>query len=90
MIRESNDFARAGCNNVGLQALQGLSGLAQIYKQDQLQKAQSAFNQAHANAWKSGDTSALRDFAVKNPAFVQQAQQAVSHLGESQRADMTN
>ncbi|MFT8211573.1 MAG: phage DNA ejection protein [Symbiopectobacterium sp.] len=90
LIRQNNEFARAGGNNVGLQALQGLKGLSDAYKQDQLQKAQAAFNQAHANAWKSGDTSALRDFAVKNPAFVTQAQAAVSHLGEEQRKDIGN
>ncbi|QZN94109.1 phage DNA ejection protein [Symbiopectobacterium purcellii] len=90
LIRQNNEFARAGGNNVGLQALQGLQGLSDAYKQDQLQKAQASFNQAHANAWKTGDTSALRDFAVQNPAFVAQAQQAVSGLDKSQLSDMTN
>ncbi|MGL9720505.1 phage DNA ejection protein [Symbiopectobacterium sp.] len=90
LIRQNNEFARAGGNNIGLQALQGLQGLSDAYKQDQLQKTQAAFNQAHANAWKSGDTTALRDFAVKNPAFVAQAQQAVSGLDAGQRSDMTN
>ncbi|MGG2141180.1 phage DNA ejection protein [Symbiopectobacterium sp. RP] len=90
LIRQNNDFARAGGNNIGLQALQGLQGLSDAYKQDQLQKTQAAFNQAHANAWKSGDTSALRDFAVQNPAFIGQAQQAVSGLDAGQRSDMTN
>ncbi|WP_291971895.1 phage DNA ejection protein, partial [Candidatus Symbiopectobacterium sp.] len=37
-----------------------------------------------------GDTSALRDFAVQNPAFIGQAQQAVSGLDAGQRSDMTN
>ncbi|MGG2143326.1 phage DNA ejection protein [Symbiopectobacterium sp. RP] len=90
LIRQNNDFARAGGNNIGLQALQGLQGLSDAYKQDQLQKTQAAFNQAYANAWKSGDTSALRDFAVQNPAFIGQAQQAVSGLDAGQRSDMTN
>lgn len=88
LIRENNDFARAGGNNIGLQALQGLSGIAGMYQQEQQQNAIKAFNNAHAQAWKSGDTSILRDFAAANPAFVSQAQQAVSGLDDQQKAEM--
>lgn len=88
LIRENNDFARAGGNNIGLQALQGLSGIAGMYQQEQQQNAINAFNNAHAQAWKSGDTSILRDFAAANPAFVSQAQQAVSGLDDQQKAEM--
>jgi hypothetical protein len=88
LIRENNDFARAGGNNIGLQALQGLSGIAGMYQQEQQQNAVKAFNDAHAQAWKSGDTSILRDFAVANPDFVSQAQQAVSGLDAQQKAEM--
>ncbi|EBP3214223.1 acyltransferase [Salmonella enterica subsp. arizonae] len=88
LIRENNDFARAGGNNIGLQALQGLSGIAGMYQQEQQQNAINAFNDAHAQAWKSGDTSILRDFAAANPAFVSQAQQAVSGLDDQQKAEM--
>lgn len=88
LIRDNNDFARAGGNNIGLQALQGLSGIAGMYQQEQQQNAINAFNNAHAQAWKSGDTSILRDFAAANPAFVSQAQQAVSGLDDQQKAEM--
>lgn len=88
LIRENNDFARAGGNNIGLQALQGLSGIAGMYQQEQQKNAINAFNNAHAQAWKSGDTSILRDFAAANPAFVSQAQQAVSGLDDQQKAEM--
>ncbi|EAO7509474.1 phage DNA ejection protein [Salmonella enterica] len=88
LIRENNDFARAGGNNIGLQALQGLSGIAGMYQKEQQQNAINAFNDAHAQAWKSGDTSILRDFAAANPAFVSQAQQAVSGLDDHQKAEM--
>ncbi|EBP0972959.1 acyltransferase [Salmonella enterica] len=88
LIRENNDFARAGGNNIGLQALQGLSGLAGMYQQDQQQQAQNAFNQAHANAWATGDNSGLIKFAQENPAFVAKAQQAVSGLDEQQRNEL--
>ncbi|EKR8233565.1 DNA transfer protein [Escherichia coli] len=88
LIRENNELARSGANNVGLTALRGLAGVADIYNQEQQQKAISAFNKVHANAWASGDPSGLFKFAQENPAFVAQAQQAFSGLNEQQRNDM--
>ncbi|HEC4611544.1 TPA: DNA transfer protein [Escherichia coli] len=88
LIRENNELARSGANNVGLTALRGLAGVADIYKQEQQQKASSAFNKVHADAWASGDPSELFKFAQENPAFVAQAQQAFSGLNEQQRNDM--
>ncbi|HEA7340176.1 DNA transfer protein [Escherichia coli] len=88
LIRENNELARSGVNNVGLTALRGLAGVADIYNQEQQQKAISAFNKVHADAWASGDPSGLFKFAKENPAFVAQAQQAFSGLNEQQRNDM--
>lgn len=88
LIRENNELARSGVNNVGLTALRGLAGVADIYKQEQQQKAINAFNKVHADAWASGDPSGLFKFAQENPAFVAQAQQAFSGLNEQQRNDM--
>ncbi|HAK1936214.1 TPA: DNA transfer protein [Salmonella enterica] len=88
LIRENNDLARSGANNVALTGLRGLAGVADIYKQEQQQKALNAFNQAHANAWATGDNSGLIKFAQENPALVAQAQQAFSGLNEQQRNDM--
>lgn len=88
LIRENNELARSGANNVGLTALRGLTGVADIYKQEQQQKAISAFNKVHADAWASGDPSGLFKFAQENPAFVAQAQQAFSGLNDQQRNDM--
>ncbi|MBZ9062501.1 DNA transfer protein [Escherichia coli] len=88
LIRENNELARSGANNVGLTALRGLAGVADIYKQEQQQKAISAFNKVHADAWASGDPSGLFKFAQENPSFVAQAQQAFSGLNEQQRNDM--
>lgn len=88
LIRDNNDIARSGANNVALTGLRGLAGVADIYNQQQQQEAQNAFNQAQANAWKTGDTSLLRDFAAANPAFVAQAQQAFSGLKEQQRNEL--
>ncbi|EBM8230496.1 DNA transfer protein, partial [Salmonella enterica subsp. enterica serovar Schwarzengrund] len=88
LIRENNELARSGANNVGLTALRGLAGVADIYNQEQQQKAISAFNKVHADAWASGDPSGLFKFAKENPAFVAQAQQAFSGLNDQQRNDM--
>lgn len=88
LIRENNDLARSGANNVALTGLRGLAGVADIYNQEQQQKALNAFNQVHANAWATGDNSGLIKFAQENPAFVAQAQQAFSGLNEQQRNDM--
>ncbi|EDT6679865.1 acyltransferase [Salmonella enterica subsp. enterica] len=88
LIRENNDLARSGANNVALTGLRGLAGVADIYKQEQQQKALNAFNQVHANAWATGDQSGLFKFAQENPAFVAQAQQEFSGLNEQQRNDM--
>ncbi|EBU5304766.1 acyltransferase [Salmonella enterica subsp. enterica] len=88
LIRENNDLARSGANNVALTGLRGLAGVADIYNQEQQQKALNAFNQVHANAWATGDPSGLFKFAQENPAFVAQAQQAFFGLNEQQRNDM--
>ncbi|EIT7400762.1 DNA transfer protein [Escherichia coli] len=88
LIRENNELARSGANNVGLTALRGLAGVADIYNQEQQQKAISAFNKVHADAWASGDPSGLFKFAQENPAFVAQAQQAFSGLNDQQRNDI--
>ncbi|EBZ8543843.1 acyltransferase [Salmonella enterica subsp. enterica serovar Muenchen] len=88
LIRENNELARSGANNVALTGLRGLAGVADIYKQEQQQKALNAFNQVHANAWATGDPSGLFKFTQENPAFVAQAQQAFSGLNEQQRNDM--
>lgn len=38
LIRENNELARSGANNVGLTALRGLAGVADIYNQEQQRK----------------------------------------------------
>lgn len=90
LIRENNDLQRSGANNAGLQALSGLAGFADTAKQVDMQQATQAFNQAHADAWATGNTDGLRAFAQQNPAFVAQAQQAVAGLNQEQKADLGN
>lgn len=88
LIRQNNDIQRSGANNAGLQALQGLAGFADTVRQADLAKATQQFNQVHANAWATGDNSGLVKFAQQNPAFVAQAQQAVSGLDAQQKQEL--
>lgn len=88
LIRDNNDIARSGANNVALTGLRGLAGVADIYSQQKQQEAQNAFNQVQANAWATGDNSGLIKFAQENPAFVSQAQQAFSGLDEQKRNEL--
>ncbi|MFW5394259.1 phage DNA ejection protein, partial [Yersinia sp. 2544 StPb PI] len=67
LIRENNDIERSGANNVGLQALQGLSGINQQYQQAKQQERQKEFQQAYAGAYSSGDRNAMRQLATKYP-----------------------
>lgn len=53
LIRENNELARSGANNVGLTALRGLAGVADIYKQQQQQERKAAFQKGYADAYAS-------------------------------------
>ncbi|EKR2077362.1 TPA_asm: acyltransferase [Salmonella enterica subsp. salamae] len=87
-IRQNNEDERSGRNNVGLQALQGIAGTMQGIQQYNQRQEQKAFDQVHANAWATGDSSGLIEFARENPAFVSRAQQAFSGLAEQQRNEL--
>lgn len=58
---------RSGANNVGLTALQGLSGIAGVFQQEKQAQRQKEFQQAYANAYASGDRGALRQLATQYP-----------------------
>ncbi|MFV2393962.1 phage DNA ejection protein, partial [Escherichia coli] len=77
-IRENNERPRSRANTIGLTAIRGLAAVADSDNQEKQQKAISAFNKVHADAWAYGVPSGLFKFAQDNPAFVAQAQQAFS------------
>lgn len=58
-IRQNNEMERSGRNNVGLQALQGISSAMDMYKQMDQQKRQQEFQQAYADAYTSGGASLI-------------------------------
>ncbi|HEI2538404.1 DNA transfer protein [Escherichia coli] len=78
LIRQNNDIERSGANNVGLTALQGLSGIAQAQRQKE-------FQQAYANAYASGDRGALRQLATQYPDQIESVRKGMGFIDEDQR-----
>ncbi|MDA6583966.1 phage DNA ejection protein, partial [Escherichia coli] len=67
LIRENNELARSGANNVALTGLRGLAGVADIYKQQQQQERKAAFQKAYADAYASGDREQMRNLITAFP-----------------------
>lgn len=78
LIRQNNDIERSGANNVGLTALQGLSGIAEAQRQKE-------FQQAYANAYASGDRGALRQLATQYPDQIESVRKGMGFIDEEQR-----
>ncbi|HCL5316101.1 TPA: phage DNA ejection protein [Salmonella enterica] len=78
LIRQNNDIERSGANNVGLTALQGLSGIAGVFQQKE-------FQQAYANAYASGDRGALRQLATQYPDQIESVRKGMGFIDEDQR-----
>lgn len=89
-IRDNNDRERAGQNNTGLQALQGISSVMDIYKQNQQQQRQQEFQQAYGNAYASGDRNAMRQLAAQYPDQVEAVRNGMKFVDDDQRATVGN
>lgn len=85
LIRQNNDIERSGANNVGLTALQGLSGIAGGVQQEKQAQRQKEFQQAYANAYASGDRSALRQLATQYPDQIESVRKGMGFIDEDQR-----
>lgn len=85
LIRQNNDIERSGANNVGLTALQGLSGIAGVFKQEKQAQRQKEFQQAYANAYASGDRGALRQLATQYPDQIESVRKGMGFIDEDQR-----
>lgn len=90
LIQQNNDLQRSGANNIGLQALQGLTGVAQAYQQSQQAERQQAFQQAYANAYASGDRSALRQLATQFPDQIDAVRKGMGFIDEDQQKAVGN
>ncbi|MDQ9250501.1 phage DNA ejection protein [Escherichia marmotae] len=85
LIRQNNDIERSGANNVGLTALQGLSGIAGGFQQEKQAQRQKEFQQAYANAYASGDRGALRQLATQYPDQIESVRKGMGFIDEDQR-----
>lgn len=90
LIQQNNELERSGANNIGLQALQGLGGVAQAYQQSQQAERQKAFQQLYANAYASGDRSALRRLATQFPDQIDAVRKGMGFIDEDQRNAVGN
>lgn len=90
LIRDNNDRQRSGANNVGLQALQGISSVTQMYKQSQQQERQKDFQQAYAGAYSSGDRDAMRKLVTQYPDQFEAVRNGMGFIDEDQRNTVGN
>ena len=85
LIRQNNDIERSGANNVGLTALQGLSGIAGVFQQEKQAQRQKEFQEAYAKAYASGDRGALRQLATQYPDQIESVRKGMGFIDEDQR-----
>lgn len=90
LIRQNNEDMRSGRNNIGLQALQGLGSVAQLYQADAQQKRQKEFQQAYGNAYASGDRNAMRQLAAQYPDQIEAVRNGMKFVDEDQRSTVGN
>lgn len=67
MIRENNDLQRSGANNFGLQAMQGLAGIGEIYQQQKADERNKEFQSQWGQAYANGDRDAMRQLMATYP-----------------------
>ncbi|KZQ76138.1 DNA injection protein [Klebsiella aerogenes] len=89
-IRQNNENEWSGRNNVGLQALNGIAGNLQLYKQAQQSDRQSEFQQAYGNAFASGDRNAMRQLAAQYPDQIDAVRNGMKFVDEDQRNTVGN
>lgn len=89
-IRQNNEDAWSGRNNIGLQGLQGLAGNLQVYKQAQEAERQKEFQQAYGTAYASGDRTAMRNLAAQYPDQIEAVRNGMKFVDEDQRNTVGN
>lgn len=87
-IRQNNEDARLGRNNIGLQALQGITSTMQGLQQYDQQKQEAAFRKDYASAIQSGDRQQVRDLMTKYPGQLEKIQSGMKWAGEDQRSSI--
>lgn len=89
-IRQNNEDARSGRNNIGLQALQGIGSVIDIYKQQEQAQRQQEFQSAYGQAYASGDRNAMRQLAAQYPDQVEAVRNGMKFVDDDQRATVGN
>ena len=89
-IRQNNEDQRSGRNNIGLQALQGIGSVMDIYKQQEQMQRQKEFQQAYGKAYASGDRNAMRQLAAQFPDQVDAVRNGMKFVDEDQRNTVGN
>ncbi|MBT2007004.1 DNA transfer protein [Enterobacter hormaechei subsp. xiangfangensis] len=89
-IRQNNEDERTGRNNIGLQALQGIGSVMDIYKQQEQAQRKQQFQQAYGQAYASGDRNAMRQLAAQYPDQVDAVRNGMKFVDEDQRATVGN
>lgn len=90
MIRENNERQRSGANNVGLQALQGLQGISELYKADQQAQRQQEFFQKYGTARAAGDTASMRQLFAEYPEMNEQIGKGMEGISADTRESLGN
>lgn len=90
MIRDNNELQRSGANNLGLQALSGLRGLADIYQADQQQQRQKEFFQKYGEARASGDVPKMRSLFAEFPEMNEQIGKGMEGISADTRESLGN
>jgi hypothetical protein len=70
-INQSNELARSGANNMGLQALNGLVGLAGIYQENKAKERLGEFQKAWGEAYANSDRDGMRKLLATYPEYAQ-------------------
>ncbi|HEK1094712.1 TPA: phage DNA ejection protein [Proteus mirabilis] len=70
-INQSNELARSGANNMGLQALNGLVGLAGIYQENKAKERLGEFQKAWGSAYAKSDRDGMRQLLAAYPEYAQ-------------------
>ncbi|ELC6296648.1 phage DNA ejection protein [Enterobacter hormaechei] len=89
-IRQNNEDERSGRNNIGLQALQGIGSVMDIYNQQEQAQRRHQFQQAYGQAYASGDRNAMRQLAAQYPDQVDAVRNGMKFVDEDQRATVGN
>lgn len=90
LIRENNDLQRSGANNWGLQAMQGLAGIADVYKQQQAQERLQEFQGKWGQAMANNDTDTMKGLFAEYPEMEAQIGKGMEGINADVRKSMSD